>query len=158
MLKDKFKGYYTVEAAMLMPILLTCILLVMYLSFYVHDKCVLDSVCYQAALRGGMVTDPEVDPTGKAEAAARELLEKRLIIARNTVIKVDKTMFEIRVKGSADFVIPKGIVLIPELRKSGIKITADKKYLRIQPIEAVRALRAGKSVKQILDNRKGREE
>ncbi len=157
-MKDEYCGYYTVEAAMLMPILLTCILLIIYMSFYVHDKCVLDCVCYEAALRGAMVTDPEADPVKKAEDAARELLDKRMIVSKNVEIDAKATALEISVSGKADFRIPKGIVLIPELRRKGISISADKKYSSVQPIEVVRALRAGKNIIDMVRSRSGVQE
>lgn len=74
------KGSYTVEMSFIMPLVILCVVLILYLSFYLHDR----SVLRTEAARGAL------------EAAARgeELpiseyrgLEKKLIMGSGTEVR-----------------------------------------------------------------------
>ena len=42
---DKAKGSFTVEAALIMPVILGVIVLSVYISMFVYDRCVIEYVC-----------------------------------------------------------------------------------------------------------------
>lgn len=48
------KGSMTIEAALLMPLLLLVVMITLYLFFYVHNKVWLTAAAYEAALDGSM--------------------------------------------------------------------------------------------------------
>lgn len=52
--KIKLKGYFTVEAAFLMPVLICVIALLCYLGFYMCDRVILLKDVYTAGLRGSL--------------------------------------------------------------------------------------------------------
>ena len=56
------KGSMTIEAALLMPLLLLVVMITLYLFFYVHNKVWLTAAAYEAALDGCMQT---AGPDGK---------------------------------------------------------------------------------------------
>jgi hypothetical protein len=56
MKKDKRKlrslgGYFTVEAALVMPIVIACILLIIYMWFFQYDRCLMEMDTYAAVMR-----------------------------------------------------------------------------------------------------------
>lgn len=56
----KWKASYTVEAAMVFPILFAAMVFLLFLTFYSHDIVVQKAVCYETALEavyGGTVED-----------------------------------------------------------------------------------------------------
>ena len=57
------KGSMTIEAALLMPLLLLVVMITLYLFFYVHNKVWLTAAAYEAALDGSMET---ARPEGKS--------------------------------------------------------------------------------------------
>ena len=70
MLKKQLqKGSMTIEAALLMPVLLLVLMSVLYLFFYVHNRAWLTAAAYEAALSGSMEA---VVPEGSCETIALE--------------------------------------------------------------------------------------
>ncbi len=56
MKKRMKRGSMTIEAALLMPLLLLVVTITLYLFFYVHNKVWLTAAAYEAALDGSPVT------------------------------------------------------------------------------------------------------
>ena len=48
------KGSFTIEAALLMPLVLMILIGVLYLDFFVHDRAWLTAAAYEAAVSGSM--------------------------------------------------------------------------------------------------------
>ena len=53
-MKKLKKGSFTLEAALLMPLLLTVIMSMLYLDFFVHVRAYLSAAAYEAAVSGSM--------------------------------------------------------------------------------------------------------
>lgn len=51
-MRRKEAGYFTVEAALILPIAMMCIVFMTFLSFYCYNRCILEQCAYAAALRG----------------------------------------------------------------------------------------------------------
>ena len=49
---DAEDGYFTVEAALILPMALLFCVMMIFLAFYSYDRCVLEQSAYEAALRG----------------------------------------------------------------------------------------------------------
>lgn len=52
----KIKGYFTVEAVYLIPIVLLLYVLIILGGFYLYDRCVMSQDCYLLAFRAGRFT------------------------------------------------------------------------------------------------------
>ena len=48
----EYEGYMTVEASVIMPIVLIVCCFIIYIGFYQYDRCVSEQDAYRAALRG----------------------------------------------------------------------------------------------------------
>ena len=59
--KSTVKGSYTVEAALILPIILFIIIGLMYLGFYLHDKVKIQSIINDTSTRGGELIQYEAD-------------------------------------------------------------------------------------------------
>ncbi len=68
----KYKGSFTIEAALIIPMILGVIVLFIYLSMYAHDRCVLE----YAAVSGADAGVP----------AGEQILSKQLILDWDTNI------------------------------------------------------------------------
>jgi len=66
-------GSYTIELALLMPIILVIFIIIIYSSYYMHDRVVIERACYVSALRGLQCAEEE-----RIESVAGEELEKEL--------------------------------------------------------------------------------
>ena len=70
------KGSYTVEAALLMGILLSVLVSVIYLGFWYHDRNFLQNAAYEAACTASLRAD---DEGYQISGAARRLTEGRML-------------------------------------------------------------------------------
>lgn len=51
-MKIKEKGYFTVEASFIFPLATLFMTVMIFMSFYCYDRCILEQSAYQAAMRG----------------------------------------------------------------------------------------------------------
>ncbi len=51
----KTDGYFTVEATLIMPVVLYVCIFIIYTGFYLYDKCVMKQDAYRAALTGSSI-------------------------------------------------------------------------------------------------------
>ena len=77
-------AYFSVEAALLLPVVMLCTVMMIFLAFYSYDRCVMEHSAYEAALRG---TSSHFRTAGEAESAARtaaaRLVEGKLFAMRD---------------------------------------------------------------------------
>lgn len=102
MRKKYLDGSYTIEAALIVPIVIFIIISIIYYSFYLHDSLVMKSCGY------GFVLDYEnYSGLGEEELSekARNLLDERTILAQNISADVDlkNNGMEIYYSGSFSF-------------------------------------------------------
>ncbi|WP_238724634.1 TadE family protein [Diplocloster agilis] len=107
-LNKSWKGSYTVEAAVLFPIILGILVLVLYLAFYLSDLAVLDNLAWKLALEGSLAVS-----YNDAQEIERELYEKanaqldgRTLCVRLVDMDLQVTEKEAKVTFYGKFVIP----------------------------------------------------
>ena len=100
MLKDR-EGSFTVELALLMPLLIGLFLFVFFLAYYMHDRCMIEKACYAAALRGSQETESD-RMEGEAREALDEVLPKRLLGSWELEEQIEVTKQEVRVSESGN--------------------------------------------------------
>lgn len=109
----RLSGSYTVEASFIFPMIMLVILMILYLMFYVHDKCVMNAAADAAALRA---SQPGVEEKGIYESAennVKELLNKRLLASGSVENKVKITSDTIEVVCRSELPIPFHNIRIP---------------------------------------------
>ena len=52
MIKRRTGGYFTVEAALILPMVILFMTTMLFVGFYVYDRCMLEHCAYEAAVRG----------------------------------------------------------------------------------------------------------
>ena len=63
-------AYFTVEAALVIPIVLGIFVMILYLSFYLYDRCLLSQDCYVLSYRQS-IEKGDADRSGQAAATER---------------------------------------------------------------------------------------
>ena len=81
----RYKGSFTIEAALIMPVILGVIVLFIYYSVFAHDRCALEYICETACSQS--VYD-ELSCEEYAEYHIRSALPKYLILDWETDISV----------------------------------------------------------------------
>ena len=85
------KGSMTIEAVLLMPLLLLVVMITLYLFFYVHNKVWLTAAAYEAALDGSMETArPEGKCRDKALKKGKELGNTGFYESKNLKLQVSE--------------------------------------------------------------------
>lgn len=78
-LKKRLKAYMTVEASMIMPLMVMILIVTVYWAFYTYNNCVIYQDCYIASLRGCQLYDVgENELRDKVTRYARDLLDNQL--------------------------------------------------------------------------------
>lgn len=80
MQRKNYKAYFTVEAAVLYPIVLGVIVLMTYLLFFQYDRCLLEQDMGRAAVRSGSRW------MQKKEELNRQLQEKDMFLTRRNIL------------------------------------------------------------------------
>lgn len=79
----KEAGYFTVEAALVLPFAMMTIVIMIFLSFYCYDRCILEQCAYAAALRGSSNRFISTEEAYKEAAKAAEDLAAEKLFAVN---------------------------------------------------------------------------
>ena len=135
------KGYFTVEASLLLPMIFMIQLLLICLSIYDYDRCVMEQCAFEAAFRGSSnMLHSNEEAYQEAKEAADNLIENRVLACS----KIDSI-----VKASATeiCVIYEGTVNIPFMTWVS-KIEVERKVPRSKQVRAIRIQEFGKELLQ----------
>ena len=140
-MKSKFKASYTVEASLLFPFILAVTVLLIYFSFFIHDRAVMDAAANQAAIRGSEITSPGGDIFSKVQDTGKRETEGRLLATKNVDMDISVDGKEVKVTFSGDFRIPGGVIPVPGMSIGNTEITACAHSSRIDPAAFIRECR-----------------
>ena len=138
---SSYMASYTVEASFLFPFIITVIVLIIYGSFFIHDRAILDMASYEAALRGSEITSADADIFSIVEKMGQERMKNSLFATRDIDTDISITKDKIQVRYRGDFVIPTGVVLIPGMRQTGIEVSGEGHAERLDPTGFIRECR-----------------
>ena len=124
----------------LLLIFIALIVLIIYLSFFIHDRAVMDAASYQAAMRGSFVTSGKSDFLKKAEKAGDELLKEALLVTRVSEKNIEMKNNTLTVTYSGIMNIPGGVNFIPGI-PSELKMNVKSSATRLDPTGFVRSCR-----------------
>lgn len=132
------KGSYTVEAALLMGIILSVLVSVIYLGFWYHDKGFLQSVAYETACTASLRAD---ESGWQIEQAARTLTEGRMLGTRGIQRQCQNSKKAATVSFQGTFRIPGMILAFFQKEKLEIQesctITTERPSKKIQKIRGI---------------------
>ncbi|MCR5799666.1 MAG: pilus assembly protein [Lachnospiraceae bacterium] len=96
------KGYMTVEASVIMPLLVTIILFMVIFCFYLYNNCVVFQDCYISALRGSQIMDSDSSEIkSKVEVYICELLDNQVFeYGKNSDVEVSALSVKVAAKSS----------------------------------------------------------
>lgn len=98
-------GYMTLEASLIMPIVIYICLLIIYVGFYQYDRCIIMQDCYRIALRGSSTyKDDSQDVYNTAVAYLEQIKADKYITKEweyNTLVQG-----QVVIKASGKYVMP----------------------------------------------------
>ncbi len=140
-MRRKIRASCTIEASILFPFLLAVIVLIIYESFYIHDRTVLAVASNEAALRGSRITDPNCDISEKVRETGERETEGRLLSTKNLTMDVTVNSKEVKVTFTGDFGIPGGVIFAPGMGLGTDEIRVSAHSSRTDPVRFIRGCR-----------------
>jgi len=136
--KIKLTGSYTIEAALLMGILLPLIVAIIYMGYFLHDRSFLKGAAYEAAVLASLHADEKgVDLAGTAQC----LTADRTLGIRSVSANFLKDEKRVQVNYEGNFQVPgmiqrffgkKGITV-----HSGVTLSLERPSRRIQKLRGM---------------------
>lgn len=119
--------------------ILTVIVLLIYLSFFLHDRCAMNTAAYQAALRGSRIRTGEV--FGTTERAAADMIKDALLATGSVSHEVKVTGEDVTVAYEGTLSIPANVLFLPITGSGGIRVAGKGTAKRKDPIKFIRECR-----------------
>ena len=84
-------AYFTVEASLILPMVMLVTVMMIFLAFYSYDRCILEHSAYEAALRGTGIHQTAEEAEEQVRSAAGRLVDGKLFAIHdlNYDIEVD---------------------------------------------------------------------
>lgn len=137
----ELRASYTIEAALIMPLLLSTLIVMLYTGFFLHDRVAAEAWSFTLAARyagSEELTDKEIK---KEILSGMERLEERLIATNKISTAVTVRDKEIKVSFEGQFFFPAIYPAGPMLIKRDRMIEVRHNVKRIRPAELIRGFR-----------------
>lgn len=135
------KGYFTVEAALILPFTMMIVVFMTFLSFYCYDRCILEQCAYAAALRGSsnrFASNEEAQE--EAQKAAESLISEKLFALNELQTTVQVSGVSVIVTYECKVNMPIGNLLEGIIGDDILTLEVSKKVLRNKTVAVLRQL------------------
>ena len=140
MCKREKSAYMTVEASLIIPIVLGGIIFVMYVGCYLYNFVTMKQTAYIAALRGSQIKSADsAEIETFVEKQVDELLQGQILVKGNIKKEISVSLNNIKVKIQTDVKIP--FVKLLSFIDEKWKISEESVVNRTEPIEIIRGVR-----------------
>ncbi len=142
-LKKREKAYFTVEAALILPLVILFTTVMIFMAFYVHDRCIMEQSAYEAALRGtqNSIKDGQ-EAYNVAQIAAGRITDERLFALKDFTYSVEVTADNVRVAYHCKINMPLISWLGEYIDALDFSIDAAGEAKRIRQVQDIRFFRA----------------
>ena len=143
----RLKGYFTVEASMIVPLVIVLIAFILYLTFYLYDRCIVTQDAYILAFRGTLCCgedSTEIEQLVRSQSVGQYGSKYIGTNPLESRIRVDSKKVEVEVTGRMTAV------------NGGF--FAKKEAERICPVECIRKVRLAQKIQtgiKEIENRNG---
>ncbi|MBQ9359559.1 MAG: pilus assembly protein [Lachnospiraceae bacterium] len=149
-MRTRLKASYTIEASLIFPFIMGVIVFIIYISFFLHDRAVMKSCAYQAALKGSLVRTSISDMAAEARKAAEYNIEGLLLMTEGLQTDVSVSGKEVTVSYSGTLRIPQGILFMNIAGTEYIAVKGEGRASQKDAIEFIRRCRsAGNVIKRV---------
>lgn len=140
MCKKEKSAYLTIEAALVIPMVLGGIVFILYVGFYLYNLVAMKQTAYIAALRGSQMKQ---DSSAKIKKYVEEQVDELLtgqILAKEDIekeVKVSTGTIKVKIYTKLEFLFAKLLFL----EETNWEIKGEAQVSRADPIEIIRGVR-----------------
>ena len=145
-MKKGLKGSYTIEAALIFPFIMTVIVFLIYISLFLHDRAVMTSCAYQAALKASLIRTSPADMEKAAIKAAAYSIDGLLLATGDVKTDVQVSGKKVTISYSGTLKIPQSILFFPINGSAGVAVEGSATAAQKDAIEFIRSCRAAESI------------
>ena len=145
-MKKNLSASYTIEAALVFPLIMGVIVFLIYISFFLHDRAVMKSCAYQAALKASLIRTSSSDMEQEARKAANYNIDGLLLATEDLSTEVNVSGKEISVSYSGRLRIPQGALFIRIAGTESIDVKGEATSYQKDAIEFIRNCRAAGNI------------
>ena len=140
-MKRSLKGSFTVEASLIFPFIMGVIVFLIYMSFFLHDRSVMKSCAYQAALKGSLIRTSVADMEAEARKAAVYDIDGLLLATGDLKTEVSVSGKDVTVSYSGNLRVPRGILFMKIAGTENIPVEGKATAGQKDAIEFIRKCR-----------------
>lgn len=148
------KGMMTIEACILIPIIIMISLLVIWLGFFLYNKTLLMECAGIAAIKGSQMAEADNEALASAAAArAEELLAQKTVAMeiQDIIVSVDYGAVTVKIRGVMQ--IPEAIFLLDIYQEDRWEIYVEQTAERLRSCSILRTIeRIRKAQNDRIDN------
>lgn len=137
----KNKGMMTIEACILIPIIIMISLLVIWLGFFLYNKTLLMECAGIAAIKGSQMAEADNEALASAAAArAEELLAQKTVAMeiQDIIVSVDYGAVTVKIRGVMQ--IPEAIFLLDIYQEDRWEIYVEQTAERLRSCSILRTI------------------
>lgn len=147
--KNWVQGSFTVEASLIMGIILMILVAILYASFYVHDKGVAQGiVCELTAFGNALSWEDTVEK--EMEKQEKMLISSRFLHTEGVKVSVSKNEDQVSVSLSGNFLVPGFISSL--FWDKGLPIEKNWQRIIYDPTDVIRKIRGVKYMVDGMDD------
>lgn len=140
MFKKEEKAYMTIEASLILPVIVGGIIFVLYLGIFLYNSCTIKQTAYIAALRGSQIKNmSQKEIETYVEKQIDELLFQQILARDDMKKEINISMGKVTVKMGTDVKMPFAKLLSAKIDFWEIK--GEGYANRVDPIEIIRGVR-----------------
>ncbi len=129
-MRREAEGYFTVEAALVMPVVLWTLMFTIYLMFFQYNRCLMEQNIGVLALRGSMLQVQGNEERMKAlQEQACELYDEKYIAWDSSEIKLKLEKGHLQIEQSATLEFPFASGLLKEAKGWETNISYENRVL-----------------------------
>ncbi|MDD2972334.1 MAG: TadE/TadG family type IV pilus assembly protein [Lachnospiraceae bacterium] len=143
--KSDQKGSFTVEASIIMPVIIIITVMLLYLGFFLYDRCIMDQKTYVAAFRGSIydeeLRDNTLDRKRYTEEELSHLYDKKILTGKGVTMDMQCDSKMVKVISGTKVTIPFATLLRNQGYENGWNIQVEKKAAILDEVDFIRSCR-----------------
>lgn len=135
----ELKGSYTIEASLLMPLIIGTIVILMFISFYLHDNAVIKEgaiILANKYTNEKYLSDAQIKQ--RLQQDCEQAILNKVLVTKNITTNIEVEKKKITVSCSGVFYFPSIFITQTIFNSDSLNIATTKSMSRVNPVTFIR--------------------